>query len=118
MDCGAVSFFSPLHERAVAEAHGPLAIDSSDLIARSPERAIAYADDSLIAGSDLDHGRITTVKRGELSVRNEKPVGRTLLYQDSAIAIVGSDPKEVAVTFPGVCFYEFVSDAVTKTEGV
>jgi len=58
------------------------------------------------------------VKRSELPVRNEKPVGRALLYQDSAIAIVGSDAKEVAITFPRVCFYEFVSDTVTKTEGI
>jgi hypothetical protein len=117
LNCRAVSLFSPLHERAIAEAYGSLSIDPGDLIARSPERTVTYADHSLIAGTDLDHGRITAVKRGELSVRNEKSVGRALLYHDSAIAIVGSDAQEVAVAVPSICFYESVSDTVTETEG-
>ena len=118
MYCGAVTFFSPLHEGAIAEAYGSLSVDPGDLIARSPERTVTYADHPLIAGADLDHGRITAVKRGELSVRNEKSVGRALLYHHSAIAIVGSDAQEVAVAVPGICFHESISDTVAKTEGI
>jgi len=101
LNCRAVSLFSPLHEGAIAEAYGSLSVDPGDLIARSPECTVTYADHPLIAGADSTMvGSLR--ERGELSVRNEKSVGRALLYHHSAIAIVGSDAQEVAVAVPGI----------------
>src|ERR1700751_1979361 len=118
LDRSAVSRFPPLHEGAIAESNRALSVDLRNLVARTPESAVTDANHSFVCQSDLYHRGIVAMERRKFAIRDKKPVRRGLLNQNGAIAVIGSYAKKVPVTPAGRCFYEFVTDVVTKAECV
>jgi hypothetical protein len=62
LDSRSVSGIAPLHEGAVAEADSSFPGDFGDLIAWSPKRAVANADNSPVGIVDFEHRRIVAVE--------------------------------------------------------
>jgi hypothetical protein len=87
LNCSPISIFSPLHKCAIAEADRTLTINLRNLVARFPESAVAYANDSFVCSTNFDHGWIVAMKRGKFCICDKESIGGSLFNKDGAIAI-------------------------------
>src|SRR5882757_7496162 len=118
LNCGPVSILSPLHKCAIAEADRTLTINLRNLVARPPESAVTYANDSFVCSANFHHGWIIAMKRCKFTICDEESIGSSLFDKDGAIAIIRPDPKEISIAAAGRCFDKFVAGMVAETKCV
>ncbi len=111
------TIFLPLHESAVAETNRAPG-DLRDLVARSPERAVAESDHAFVTGKHLHHGGVFTMERSEFAVRDQQSIRCALFHQDRAIAVIRTDAEKIAVTFSRFRVHELVAYVVSEAERV
>ena len=108
----------PLHEAAIAEAHGPLPCHLGDLLARSPEGAIHKPHAARVSLGNLDHRRVRPVEGDELAVGDQQPKRCALLDDHGPPAIVGAQAEEITVALTRAALDELVSHVVAETKRV
>ena len=111
-------FVVPLHKRAVAESHGALPGDFSNLIARAPKRAVHKPHTAGIRSLYAHHGGVRPVERDEFTVGDQQGHRRAVLDHHGRETVIGAKAQEVAVANPGLSLNELVTDAIAEAEGV
>lgn len=119
LDCVAAFFwFVPLNKRAIAKSDRTTASYSSDLIARSPERAVDKPHSAAVSALDFDHGWVGSMERHEFTVGNQQAERGGFLYDDGGVTIIGAYAEEIAVAHSSAGPDEVVADRVPEAERV